>query len=111
MMLSSNAFVIRLATDADALTLRRLALKSQQAPLAGMVLIGEIKGAVAAAISLTDNRRIADPAMATDRLLIHLHARAAGERAYLRQPNVAKRMLEALHRDERQPATTQAQAA
>jgi hypothetical protein len=110
MMLSSNAFVIRLASEDDALTLRRLAMKSRQAPLTGMILVGEIKGQVAAAISLTDNRRIADPEVATDRLLIHLHARAAGERAYLRQPNVAKRMLEALHRDERVPAA-QRQAA
>jgi hypothetical protein len=108
MMLSSNAFVIRLATDADALILRRLAMKSRQAPLAGLILVGEIKGQVAAAISLTDNRRIADPGLSTDRLLIHLHARAAGERAYLREPDVAKRMLEALHRGERQPEHAEA---
>ena len=111
MMLSSNAFVIRLASDADTLTLRRLAMKSRQAPLTGMILVGEIKGEVAAAISLADNRRIADPALSTDRLLIHLHARAAGERAFLRQPSVSKRMLEALDRDRRSASAPQAEAA
>ena len=101
MMLSSNAFVIRLASDADALTLRRLAMKAHQAPLTGLVLVGEINGEIAAAISLADNRRIADPVLATDRLLVHMHARASGERAFRRQPNVSKRMLDALNRDRR----------
>ena len=111
MMLSSNAFVIRLASDADELTLRRLAMKSRQAPLTGMILVGEIKGEIAAAISLADNRRIADPMLSTDRLLIHLHARAAGERAFLRQPSVARRMNDALNHRNRQPAGSQAKAA
>jgi hypothetical protein len=86
-------------------------MKARQAPLTGMVLVGEIKGQIAAAISLSDNRRIADPALSTDRLLVHMHARAAGERAFLRQPNVAKRMQEALHRDRRQVAAPRAEAA
>jgi hypothetical protein len=104
MMLSSNAFVIRLATDDDALTLRRLAMRASVAPLAAPVLVGEIEGRVAAGISLVDSRRLADPDLATDRLLIHLHARAAGERAYRREPSLPKRMIEALHRDERATA-------
>ena len=110
MMLSSNAFVIRLATDADQLALHRLAMKSGQAPLTGLVLLGELDGAPAAAVSLADDRRIADPALATDRLLVHLHARASGQRAHMRQPSVAKRMREALDRD-RRPARDEAQAA
>src|SRR4051812_1248574 len=50
----ANTHVIRLATEEDAATLTRLAHVDSQRPLGTDVLIGEVDGKTAAAISLTD---------------------------------------------------------
>jgi hypothetical protein len=53
-MLPANAYVIRQATVDDEGVLRRLAALDSRPPLVGPVLIGEIGGTPAAAVSLAD---------------------------------------------------------
>jgi hypothetical protein len=60
-MRSPNAYRLRRATPEDEEALRRLAEIDRQEPLTGPVLIGELDGTPAAAISLLDSRVIADP--------------------------------------------------
>jgi hypothetical protein len=84
--------VIRMAGDDDALALRRLAKLDSQAPLAGPVIVGEISGTPVAAVSLADDRAIADPFVPTAHLLIALHARATGMQAYARTPSLRDRL-------------------
>jgi hypothetical protein len=55
-----HSYTIRVATDEDAEALRRLAALDSKAPLEATVLVGEIAGTPAAAISLGDDRAIAD---------------------------------------------------
>ena len=90
-MYASN-HVIRMAGDDDALALRRLAKLDSRAPLAGPVLVGEIGGTPVAAISLIDDRTIADPFIPTDHLLIALRARAKGVRAVEHTPALRDRL-------------------
>ena len=51
-MFPADLYIIRLATEQDAATLRRLAALDSATPLTGRVLIGEIDGKPAAALSL-----------------------------------------------------------
>jgi hypothetical protein len=67
-MVSANSYVIREAGAADVSAVARLAELDGQPPLAGRVLIGEIDGIPAAAVSLDDGRIVADPCQSTDRL-------------------------------------------
>ena len=67
-MLSANSYVIREARTGDASSVARLAQLDGQPPLSGRVLIGEIDGIPAAAVSLDDGRLVADPCQSTDRL-------------------------------------------
>jgi hypothetical protein len=90
-MYASN-HVIRMAGDDDALALRRLAKLDSRAPLTGPVLIGEIGGTPAAAVSLADDRTIADPFVPTDHLRIALRARAKGVRAVEHTPALRDRL-------------------
>jgi len=60
-MYAANSYVLRLATDADAPTLSRLADLDGKEPLEGSVLIGELHGEPVAALSLRDDRTISDP--------------------------------------------------
>jgi hypothetical protein len=95
-MFSSNAYAIRVATEDDEPVLRRLAaLDSRPAP-SGPALIGEIDGAPAAAVSLTDGRVVADPFVPTARLAVHLRLRAEGLLAHEREPSLAARIRTAL---------------
>jgi hypothetical protein len=55
-MFPTNAYVIRQATIDEAGALRRLAELAGRRPLSGPVLIGEIGGIPAAAVSLADVR-------------------------------------------------------
>ena len=64
-MYASNSYTVRIATDDDAEALRRLAVLDSKAPLEGAVVVGEIAGRAAAAVSLTDDRAIADPFIPT----------------------------------------------
>ena len=52
LMFAANTYEVRLATEDDADALRRLAELDSRTPLAGRVLIGQIAGSPAAALSL-----------------------------------------------------------
>jgi hypothetical protein len=97
-MFPADAYVIRLATEADAATLRRLAVLDSSRPLTGRVLIGEIGGRPAAALSLKTAAAVADPFQATANLRVHLRMRAAALEAAGREPSLRERMLDALRR-------------
>ena len=92
-MYPANTHVIRLATEEDAATLTRLAHVDSQRPLGGDVLIGEIDGKTAAAISLTDSRVIADPFQHTAQITQLLRLRATSINAVLKTPSLRERMI------------------
>jgi hypothetical protein len=92
-MFSANAYVIRIATEDDAYTLRQLAALDGKRQLVGETLIGEIDGRPAAAVSLTGGRVVADPFEPTSQLVALLHMRARAMRAYERTPSLRQRML------------------
>jgi hypothetical protein len=56
-----DTIVIRMATEADAEALRRLAELDSKPSLTGRVLVAEADGALRAATSLDDGRVVADP--------------------------------------------------
>ena len=60
-MSPAASYKTRLAVDEDQPNLHRVAALDSQAPLVGPVLMGEINGVPAAAISLTSGRVVADP--------------------------------------------------
>jgi hypothetical protein len=95
-MLPANKYVLRLATEHDAAALRRLAQLDEARPLTGRILIGELDGVAAAALSLKTSRSIADPFRPTADLRIHLRARASAITAVSREPSLPERMLDAV---------------
>jgi hypothetical protein len=95
-MFPSHAYIIRLATEADAAALRHLAALDEAKPLTGRVLIGEIAGQPAAALSLKTGATVADPFVRTDRLRIHMRMRASALKAVDREPSLRERMLDAV---------------
>jgi hypothetical protein len=92
----ANAHPIRPATPHDADALRKLAAVSGARPLAGRVLVAEVRGVIAAAISCDERRTIADPALGPSYLTTILRLRAAGLAAAARQPSLAERIREAV---------------
>jgi hypothetical protein len=77
------SYKTRMAVAEDAPNLRRLAALDSQSPLSGPVLMGEIDGVPAAAVSLTSGRVVADPFRHTAELVATMRLRAAaltGER-------------------------------
>jgi hypothetical protein len=97
-MFPADAYVIRLATEADAAAVRRLAVLDSSRPLTGRVLIGEIEGRPAAALSLKTGAAVADPFQATANLRVHMRMRGAALEAVEREPSLRERMLDALRR-------------
>jgi hypothetical protein len=95
-MYAANSYTLRLATDADAATLQRLADLDSQRPLDGPVLIGELHGTPVAALSLTDERAIADPFVPTAHLLATMRVRARGLRAVEDMPRLRDRLIAGL---------------
>jgi hypothetical protein len=95
-MFSPYIYGIRPATPADADALARLAQLDSQAPLTGRVLLGELGGSLAAAISLADGRVIADPFRRTAQVAVQLRIQAGAQRAYERTPSLSERMLAGL---------------
>jgi hypothetical protein len=75
-MFSANSHLVRPATAHDANALRKLAAISPARPLAGRILVAEVRGVVAAAISCDELRTIADPALAPAYLTAILRLRA-----------------------------------
>ena len=91
-MFPSNAYVIRLAGDADELALEHLAKINDAPPLEHPVLVGEVDGLVAAALDLDANVVYTDPIVDVHTLPTHLRLRAMEIEAATRQPDVAKRI-------------------
>ena len=97
-MFPADAYIIRSATEADAAALRRLAALDSARPLTGRVLIGELDGQPAAAMSLKTGIAIADPFQHTDALRAYMRMRAYAVEAVDREPSLRERMLDALRR-------------
>ena len=97
-MFPADAYIIRSATEADAAALRRLAALDSARPLTGRVLIGELDGQPAAAMSLKTGIAIADPFQHTDALRAYMRMRASAVEAVDREPSLRERMLDALRR-------------
>jgi hypothetical protein len=95
-MLNAAAYAIRIATAEDEAALRRLAALSAQAPLAGRVMVGEIAGRPAAALSLESGRMVADPEQPTANLRVQLRMRGGGLRAAAGTPSLAARFRAAV---------------
>jgi hypothetical protein len=95
-MYASNTHNIRLATDADADSLSRLAELTSQAPLTGRVLVAQVDGTTVAAISIDEGRTLADPGCFIGYLLPCLRARAQALLAYEAEPSLPARMVAAL---------------
>jgi hypothetical protein len=57
---SHTSYVIRSATDQDSHAVNQLASIAGEPPLSGEVLVGEIGGRVAAAMSMQDDRIVSD---------------------------------------------------
>jgi hypothetical protein len=71
------SYKTRMAVAEDAPNLRRLAALDSQSPLSGPILMGEIDGVPAAAISLSSGRVVADPFRQTAELVATLRMRTA----------------------------------
>src|ERR1700704_1815169 len=80
MYAAAHNYVLRLATDADEDTLARLAELDSKPPLEGSILIGERHGDPVAALSLTDDRVVANPFRPTAHLLATMRVRARGRK-------------------------------
>ena len=90
--------LVRPAQSVDTDDLRRLAALDSARPLTGRVLIGEIAGQPAAALSLKTGAAIADPFQPTERLRMYLRMRGAAVEAVDREPSLRERMLDAVRR-------------
>ena len=95
-MYAANSYVLRLATDADAPMLSRLADLDGTTPLEGSILIGELHGEPVAALSLRDDRTVADPFKPTAHLLATMRRRADGMRAVEEMPSLRDRLIAGL---------------
>jgi hypothetical protein len=91
-MFPANAHTIRPATKEDLRSLHELAQLDSQRPLGGRILIGEIDGRPAAAISLNDGRVVADPFQRTVQLTQSLRLRAASIQAVSETPSLRDRI-------------------
>jgi hypothetical protein len=91
-MFPTNAYVIRQATVDDQRALRRLAELDGRRPLSGSVLIGEIGGIPAAAVSLADGQIAADPSQPIAQLVPLLGIRFRAQRAFKDQPSLPARL-------------------
>lgn len=97
-MFRADAYVIRLATEKDAADLKRLAAVDSARPLTGRVLVGELHGKPAAALSLKTNVAIADPFQRTEELRVYMRMRASALETVEREPSLRERMLDAVRR-------------
>jgi len=86
-MFPANTYKIRPATETEGVALRELR---------GPVLIGEVQGRPAAAMSVADGRAVTNPFMPTASLVAHLRLRAGALRAFERTPSVGARMRAAV---------------
>jgi hypothetical protein len=95
-MFAANTYRIYLANDQDQDTLRRFARLDSGRPLAGRVLIGQVAGKPAAALSLRDGRVIVEPSLDTNHLVANLRVRADAVRSFETTPSLRERLLAGL---------------
>jgi hypothetical protein len=95
-MFPANAHEIHIETDPHAPVLLRLAALDETRPLLTPALVGHVRGVPAAALSLVDDRTVADPFVYTDPLRAVLRTRATGIVAGGREPSLSQRMLDRL---------------
>ena len=91
-MYPANSYVIRHATEDDAPTLRHLAELDGQKPFAAPALIAESGGVAIAAISVFDERVVADPFERTAVVSQLLRMRLGALRAYSSTPSLSGRL-------------------
>jgi hypothetical protein len=91
---SANAYLIRDARVEDVPELVRLGWANAESWPSGQILVGEIRGVVAAALAVDENRSWIATVPGASSLLAHMHARAVGIRAYRRTPSLADRIRE-----------------
>jgi hypothetical protein len=96
-MFPANAYPIRPASEADADVLTRLAQLDTQLPLRGRILVAEHDGQAIAALSLDEDRAVADPFTKTAGALVLLRARASALSAEQRTPALRDRISAAVH--------------
>lgn len=95
-MFSANAFVIRDASVADVPELVRLGWATEDDWPTGRILVGEIRGVVAAALAVDENRAVHAAVPGATYLLANLRARAGAIKAHERTPSLAERVRERL---------------
>jgi hypothetical protein len=95
-MLPANAHDIRLENDPSAPDLRWLTQLDMARPIATPALVARLEGVPVAALSLVDDRAVADPFQETAAMLVALRLRARGLRAAARQPSLRERMRAAV---------------
>jgi hypothetical protein len=106
---SQSPISIRTARSGDEPALRRLAALDSADPIAGPALVAEVDGELRAALSLDDQRVIADPFHATSQLVVLLEVQAA-QPARRRAALAALRAAVAVRRGLVVPAATRARA-
>ena len=92
-MIPANTYVIRRENDPQSDVLQRLSQLDSARPLKTPALVGHLDGQPVAAISLIDERTVADPFVATGAVQIALHTRAKGMRAAEEMPSVQQRII------------------
>jgi len=85
-MFAANTYKIRPATEIEGVALE----------LRGPILVGEVHGRPAAALSVADGRSVSNPFSPDSRLLAHLRLRAGAARAIERMPSLSARMRAAV---------------
>jgi hypothetical protein len=95
-LFAANMYVIRRSNESDADALRRLADVGGHTPLSGDVLVAEKDGKIAAAISLSDGRSVADGVRRIPDAVTLLRLRAGTLRAIERTPSLSRRLLAAI---------------
>lgn len=91
-MYSANAYVIRDARVEDVPELVRLGWATEEDWPPGQILVGEIRGVVAAALAIEENRALTAAVSGAPYLLANMRARAAGILAHRRTPSLADRI-------------------
>jgi hypothetical protein len=91
-MLPANHYTIRRAGPDDDAALRRLAALDSRPVPRGRVLIGELRGAPAAALSLEDGRVVANPFERTAQLVAAMRLRGGVARRYEAAPSLRRRL-------------------
>jgi len=91
-MVPAHTYVVRQATPSDEAALERIAALDGQRPLSGPVLIGEIDGKPAAAVSIDDGRVVADPFQLTVQLVSVITMRRRALLSYAESPSLPARI-------------------